>query len=100
MPPQIDTYILSIAAESDLGEIFDYTLQEFGNGQAVAYLSALEDTLLELVANPKLGRERSEIRAGLRSITPNSHIIFYRICTDHIRIVRVLHGSRDLPQFL
>lgn len=34
------------------------------------------------------------------NITPNSHIIFYRICTDHIRIVRVLHGSRDLPQFL
>jgi toxin ParE1/3/4 len=95
----INTYRLSAEAEEDLGEIFDYTEQQFGSEQAATYLYELEASLLTLLANPNAGRERNEIRAGLRSITPNSHVIFYRICDDHIRVVRVLHGSRDLPRF-
>lgn len=99
MASSIKTYVLSAEAEDDLSEIFDYTGQEFGIEQAATYLSELETSLLALVANPKAGRERNEIRAGLRSITPHRHVIFYRICDDHIRVVRVLHGSRDLPKF-
>ena len=30
-------------------------------------------------------------------IEQSSHVIFYRVLKDRIRIVRVLHGSRDLP---
>ena len=52
-----------------------------------------------MLDNPKSGRERFEIRMGLRSIVQNSHVIFYRILKDRIRIVRILHGSRDLPSF-
>lgn len=100
MASSINNYVLSAEAENDLGEIFDYTEQEFGIEQAATYLSELETSLLALVANPKSGRERNEIRAGLRSITPHSHVIFYRICADHIRVVRVLHGSRDFPKIL
>lgn len=95
----IKTYVLSVEADADLGEIFDYTEQEFGIEQAATYLSELEIILLALVVNPKSGRERNEIRAGLRSMIFNSHVIFYRICDDHLRVVRVLHGSRDFPKF-
>lgn len=93
-------YILASIAEQDLSDIFDYTEVEYGFDQAVHYLEALEDTFTQLVENPEFGRVRTDIREGLRSITCNSHIVFYRIMLDHIRIVRVLHGSRDLPQFL
>lgn len=96
----IKTYVLSVEAEADLSDIFDYTEQEFGVEQAVTYLTELETCLLALVANPKAGRERNEIRADLRSMMSNSHVIFYRICDDHIRVVRVLHGSRDFPNIL
>lgn len=98
-PSVTKTYLLSLEAEADLGDIFDYTSEQFGIDQAASYLSELEAQLIQLTTNPKLGRERKEIRAGLRSIACNSHVIFYRIRTDHIRIVRILHGSRDLPKF-
>ena len=98
-PSAIKSYLLSLEAEIDLGDIYDYTAEQFGIDQAVSYLSELEAQLIQLTTNSKLGRERKEIRAGLRSIACNSHIIFYRIRTNHIRIVRVLHGSRDLPKF-
>jgi toxin ParE1/3/4 len=84
----------------DLGDIFDYTEQEFGSAKATSYLLELETVFNQLISSPKLGRERDEIRANLRSMVHSSHVIFYRVRTDHIRIVRVLHSSRDLSRFL
>jgi toxin ParE1/3/4 len=94
------TYVLSQAAETDLEQIFDYTEREFGWDQSIQYLSKMELVFQQLLITPKLGRERKEIREGLRAVPYQSHIIFYRVLTNKIRIVRVLHGSRDLPKFL
>nr|WP_298002519.1 type II toxin-antitoxin system RelE/ParE family toxin [uncultured Flavobacterium sp.] len=50
-----------------------------------------------LFKNPFSGTNRTEIKEGLYSFPKDNHIIFYRIFSNHIRIIRVLHGSRDLP---
>ena len=92
-------FILSEAADVDLEEIFDYTNREFGLDQAVSYVSAFDLSFYALLQKPEIGRERPEIREGLRSLVKDRHVIFYRVLEDHIRIVRVLHGSRDLPTF-
>ena len=92
-------YILSEEADEDLEAIFDYTEREFDFNQAVKYLSELESVLNKLVLNPNIGRKRNEIKVGLLSISEQEHIIFYRIVNDIIRVVRVLHGSRDLPNY-
>jgi toxin ParE1/3/4 len=91
--------ILSEAADADLEDIFDYTLEEFGLGQAVSYVSEFDDSFETISKNPEIGRKREEIREELRSLAKDKHVIFYRILSDHIRIVRILHGSRDLPKF-
>lgn len=93
-------YELSQDADNDLVEIFDYTVEQFGFEQAVQYLSGFEQVFKNLCSNPKSGRERVEIRNGLRSFSKESHIVFYRILKDRIRIVRVLHASRDIIRFL
>ncbi len=92
-------YELSLEADSDLEDIFDYTHKEFGFDQAVKYLTDLEDLFFKLAMQPEIGRKRPEIKIGLLSFPQESHIIFYRILSNKIRIVRVLHGSRDLPRF-
>jgi len=93
------TYRLSLEAERDLEDIFDYTVQEFGVDLAITYVSDFEEVFMSLVANPELGRKRAEIRNGLRSFVKESHTIFYRILKSHIRIVRILHNSRDIIKF-
>ena len=95
----VTRYELSPSADADLEDIFDYTDQEFGMNQAIEYLNELERIFERLVENPELGRNRNEIKKGLRSFPKAEHIIFYRILSGHIRIVRVLHGNRDLPKF-
>lgn len=93
-------YILSNEADSDLDEIFDYTEDEHGFNQAVKYLSDLESVFWQLVKHPKLGRERKELKKDIYSISEQEHTIFHQIKSDHILIVRVLHGSRDIQKFL
>jgi toxin ParE1/3/4 len=64
----IDRYALSKPADKDLEDIFDYTEEEFGLDQAINYLNDLEILFGQLVVNPELGRERNEIKSGLRSM--------------------------------
>ena len=91
-------YELSQEADLDIDAIFDYTEREHSFNQAIKYLLSLETTFESLVINPKIGRTRNEIKKGLYSLPEQEHIIFYRILKNHIRIVRVLHGSKDIPK--
>ena len=94
-------YELSEEADADLEEIFDYTEQEYGIDQAVHYVSAFEDTFEQLVESPRIGRNRKEIRIGLRSMLKDQHVVFYRVLKDRIRIVRVASRlSRFPPVFI
>ena len=92
-------YILSEIADKDLEDIFDYTFDEFGFDQAEKYLLEIEEIFQNLIANPQIGKKRDEIKQDLYSFPKDNHIIFYRILDNHIRIVRVLHGSRDISKY-
>jgi toxin ParE1/3/4 len=94
------SYELSQEADKYLEEIYDYTTEQFGIEQAIKYLLCFETVFENLCNNPESGRKRNEISKGLRSISNESHTIFYRILEDHLRIVRILHGSRDIIKFL
>ncbi|KQR91956.1 hypothetical protein ASG01_13220 [Chryseobacterium sp. Leaf180] len=90
-------YILSEAADHDLEDIFDFTEENFGFAQAEKYLLEIEERIQQLCIHPELGKRREEIKENLYSFPKDNHVIFYRIFADHLRIVRILHGSKDLP---
>ncbi|MEA1849049.1 type II toxin-antitoxin system RelE/ParE family toxin [Chryseobacterium sp. MHB01] len=94
-----ENYILSEAADKDLEDIFDYTLNNFGFDQAEKYLLEIEEVFQILVLHPESGKARNEIKEGLYSFPKDNHIIFYRVLDKYIRIVRILHGSRDVPNY-
>lgn len=97
MSNKLKSYKLSKEADFDLEAIFDYTQHHHGFNQAVKYLNDLDAAFKQLVIKPEIGRKRNEIKIELYSIAEQEHIIFYRILKNHIRIVRVLHGSKDMP---
>ncbi len=50
-----------------------------------------------LARNPHIGRLRDDdLRPGLRSFPADDYIIFYRIESDGVLILHVIHGSRDI----
>ncbi|NCN83507.1 MAG: type II toxin-antitoxin system RelE/ParE family toxin [Sphingomonadales bacterium] len=89
---------LSRRAASDLAEIADYTIAEFGIDQARRYRDQLQACFRSLLDNPQLGRSAKEIAAGLRRIRQQAHVVFYTLGQDQLVIVRVLHHSMDLER--
>lgn len=45
---------------------------------------------------PKIGNQRDDLVAGLRSFPVKPYIIFYNKIADGIEVVRVLHQARDI----
>ena len=96
----MNRYVLAEAAKNDLQEIYDFGIYKFGHIKATKYLEGLREYFEALTKNPDIGKQRDEIKVGLYSLPHVSHVIFYRILPDRIRIVRVLHGRSDIPKHL
>ena len=93
-------YRLTPAAERDLEAIWIYTLHQWGLEQADRYIDILTATFTELVQSPKTAPACDQIRPGYRRRSVERHIIYFRITTYGIAIVRVLHDRMDVPRHL
>ncbi|OHC74687.1 MAG: hypothetical protein A3G18_06880 [Rhodospirillales bacterium RIFCSPLOWO2_12_FULL_58_28] len=60
-----------------------------------SFVAEIQGTLHLLAENPLAGRDRSEIKEGLRSFPHGNYVVFYRPLPDGIVVLRVIHGSRD-----
>lgn len=89
---------LSPRAARDLSEIWDYTANRWGLGQAETYLRSLQSALGTLAADPGRGQACGDIRPGYRKQPVGSHVIFYKISVpaDGIDVIRILHQRMDV----
>jgi toxin ParE1/3/4 len=86
-------------AEQDYREIWRYIARD--NEDAASRLLQTIDRKLELYAeNPAMGTKREMLAPGLRSFPIGKYLAFYRIVSDGIQLVRVLHGARELKKLL
>ena len=86
----------SASAENDLLEAWLY-IAEDSIDAADRLLDRIEAETRALLMQPKMGRSRDELAAGLRSWPTST---FYFLDTDEITIARVLHHARDMPAIL
>ncbi|MBD2295179.1 type II toxin-antitoxin system RelE/ParE family toxin [Anabaena sphaerica FACHB-251] len=85
-------------AEADLLDIWNFIANE-SLEKADIFLQKIENKLKILAENPGMGRKRDELLPNLRSFPVGSYLIFYHPINQGIEVVRVLHGSRDIPNF-
>ena len=88
--------VFSPRAKRDLEEIYAYTRNSWSKAQADSYLDKIEACIHQLAENPNLGRPRPEIRANYRSLTKESHTVFYKISTRDIHILGIVHNRMDI----
>jgi len=89
--------VIASAAKIDLKDIYQYGLRQWGKVQSDSYLEHTKDQLWSLREQPLIGIDRSELLPDVRSLPIESHTLFYRVTTDRVEIIRVLHGRQD-PQ--
>ena len=91
-------YRLSAEADLDIEAITEYTIGAFGPMQAIKYVAALEQSFETLANFPRIGLPTYDLRQGLYRFPHQSHVIFYTYASDHILIVRILHGRADVKR--
>lgn len=92
--------IIAPAAKADLKEVYQYGLRQWGQAQSDNYLETLKGKFWSLTEQPLMGTERPELLAGIRSLPIESHILFYRVTTCSVEIIRVLHDRQDPARHL
>ncbi|WP_188151599.1 type II toxin-antitoxin system RelE/ParE family toxin [Teredinibacter waterburyi] len=89
--------VIAPAAKTDLKDIYQYGLRQWGQTQSESYLESIKEQFWTLTEQPLIGIDRSEFLSGTRSLPIESHTLFYRVTTETVEIIRVLHGRQD-PQ--
>lgn len=86
---------LSERAGTDLLGIYRYVAKR--NPSAAEAVLTEIDRKFDLLKNfPLIGRDRSALRPGIRSILAHRYPIFYELIADRVVVVRVLDGRRDI----
>lgn len=93
-------YKTTARADEDIVGIYVHGAREFGARHAESYHRALVEVFDTLADNPLIARERQEFRPPVRLYFYKAHAIAYRIMSDHVLIIRVLHGRQDWERHL
>jgi toxin ParE1/3/4 len=87
--------IISPAAGEDALQIWEYIARD-NSRAADQTLDQFNNLFSNLQSNPLLGKGVTELGDDLRVFYVGRYDIFYRVSSDGIEIVRMLHSSREI----
>lgn len=87
---------------ADVEQCADYIFTEAGEAVAVAWYAALKKSLEHIQRVPEIGRVRQDLpMPEIRTLNlrkyPN-YLVFYRLKSNCIELLRVRHGMMNLPE--
>jgi toxin ParE1/3/4 len=83
-------------ADEDLVEILAYLGQHIPPA-ANRFAADVERACRLLAQLPEMGALCEELAPGLRRFPIGKYVLFYQPTDDAIVVIRVVHGSRDIP---
>jgi toxin ParE1/3/4 len=96
--------IHTAASRADLISIYVYNDMSYGEAHAERYIDFLNGEMQELADEPTSGNRIEAFPDTLvylaktrARISANGYRIFYRLVTDGIEIIRILHTRMDWP---
>jgi len=97
-PPPLGPKQLHITApaRSDIDTILAHLAAEAGLNVALDFADRIDETLFNLAALGHGGVSREWLSPGLRMTTLGRYCIYFRVTDTDTRIIRFLHGARDV----
>ena len=91
--------IVSDRAEADIFELFAYLYQR--SPTAAETVAADINRCFRAIGEfPGSGSLRSRLGPDIRATFAPPYAIFYAVRRDHVTVLRILHGSRDISEEL
>ena len=89
--------VKSKRAKRDLISIHKYIAEDNKSRiNADRYMRRMDDHFELIATQPGMGKQRDDLLPGLRAHPLGRYQILYRLHSEGIEIVRVIHGARDL----
>ena len=82
-------------AAQDYREIMDYLLER-SEPAAERFNQEVEAACHLLAGQPRMGRQRDDLLAGMLSIVIGRYVLFFRATDSEIQILRIIHGARNI----
>jgi len=92
-------YRISDEAQRDLVGIGQHIAQD-NPTRALSFVDEITEKFRLVAERPLSFPAREEWHPELRSALHRPYVIVFRIADDHVDIVRVFHGARDIPNLL
>jgi toxin ParE1/3/4 len=88
---------LAPQARADLDAIWLYIARESGSRSVATQLvSSIADKFGMFAKFPYIGKSlESDLRPDVRMFPVNNYLIFYSVKSGEIRVLRIIHASRD-----
>ena len=93
------SHVVTPLAQSDLDGIWDHVAADSPTA-ADRLLERFRETFAILARHPAMGQTRDELRPGLRSFSVRKYVVFFQFIEERLRVVRVIHGARDVANLL
>lgn len=93
-------FVISKKAVSDLEEIWLYTVEKWSVEQADRYYNLIFDEIDFICKNIQTGKSMEHVRKDYYASKVKSHLIFYKIESKRIEIIRILHEMMDIENRL
>jgi plasmid stabilization system protein ParE len=96
----VSHYVLGEDAELDLEQIWDY-IAEDNVDAADRWIDRLFSGFELLARTPGIGHKREDLTDLPILFWPvGAYLILYRVQPQHIEVIAVMQGARDVPAFL
>ena len=96
MPAENSRIVWAPAAKRDLHSIWHYFVEVASSEVADRLLRDIVQASERATQRPLAWRARDEIMPGLRSILVHPYVLFHRVKSGTIEVVRVVHQRRNL----
>lgn len=99
-------YVIKPKADRDLDELADYMVRESSLELAMRFFNAAHSTFSLLATRPHIGWRSRVKYPGLEALRVfrlngfENVLVLYRLASEGIDILRVVHGSRNLRSLL
>lgn len=87
-------------AEGDLADVWRYTKRQWSQEQAIRYTLTLKAMCAILAVAPQQAQSCAHIRPGYRRRSVGHHIIYFRVTSYGIAVIRILHPRIDAIRHL
>ena len=98
--------VIRPAARHDILSQFLYLIEDGSPGVAERFVTAIEESISKVTENPYIGAPKVFKHPGLRGLRhwPVKGFevvqIYYLVEKDVLRVIRILHGKRDVSKVL